>query len=89
MHTLSDIFGVSSDDLAHANAVDSQTPASSVYSTAEHSPTLEPPHSAAAALTDPRNSAIFWVAAAAVLGLVLVTGQVRFEAAASSRLGGR
>ncbi len=91
MHTIADTFGpdLESDRAARADQLDPQTPATRPYSSAEHAPSMEPPFSALHALTDPRNSAIFWVAAAALIGLVLVTGQVRFEAAAASRLGRR
>jgi hypothetical protein len=88
MHTLDDIFGVTSDDLARADAVDPQTASVRTYTTAVNSPGNETPRQASMALLDPRGSAIFWIAAAAVLGLVLVTGQVKVEAALSGR-GGR
>jgi hypothetical protein len=46
-----------------------------------------PPENVIRALLDPHGSAIFWVALAAILGLVLVTGQVRVEAALGGRAG--
>jgi hypothetical protein len=88
VQTLSDIFGTSSDELARADARDPQTPQVRPYTTAVNSPGNQPPRAAAMALLDPKGSAIFWIAAAAVLGLVLVTGQVKIEAALSGR-GGR
>jgi hypothetical protein len=89
VHYLSEIFGPDSDELARADAADPQTPAIRTVTTAVNSPGNETPHSALSAITDPKTSAIFWIALAGVLGLVLVTGQVRFEAAAASRVGRR
>jgi hypothetical protein len=83
-----EIFGPDSDELARADHADPQT-SPRVVTTAVNSPGNETPHSALAAITDPKTSAIFWIALAGVLGLVLVTGQVRFEAAAASRVGRR
>lgn len=47
----------------------------------------EPPLNPVKALVDPHSSAIFWIALASILGLVLVTGQVRVEAALGGRAG--
>lgn len=89
MHTIADIFGQDSDTLARQDAADPGTPAVRTVTTAVNSPGNETPHSAVAALMDPKGSAIFWVGLAALLGLVLVTGQARFEVAAGSRVGRR
>lgn len=48
---------------------------------------LAPPANAARALIDPRGSAIFWVAAFAVLGLAMVSGQLKVSAAVNGRAG--
>lgn len=49
--------------------------------------TIAPASNAARALLDPRGSAIFWVAAAAVLGLAMVSGQLKVSAAVKARGG--
>jgi hypothetical protein len=51
------------------------------------SASLQPPANPLRAILDPKGSAIFWVAAAALLGLVLVTGRLRVEAAVGGRAG--
>jgi hypothetical protein len=86
---IEDIFGVSSDELARADARDPTT-SYRTYSTAEDSPSaMNPPANAFAALLDPKGSPIFWIALFAILGLVLVTGQIRVEGAVGSRVGKR
>lgn len=40
-----------------------------------------------AALIDPRGSAVFWIALAAVLGLAMVSGQLKVSAALKARGG--
>ena len=86
MWTIDQLFGISSDDMARSDASDPTTPLRT-YSTAENPPSLSPPSNALAALVDPRGSAIFWIALFAILGLVLVTGQIRVEGAIGSRVG--
>lgn len=87
MWTVEDIFGVSSDQLAEADKRDPTTPLRT-YSTAENSPDAHNvPSNAFAAMLDPRGSAIFWIALFAILGLILVTGQIRVEGAVGSRVG--
>lgn len=50
---------------------------------------LKPSHNALANLVDPKGSAIFWVAVAAVLGLAMVSGQLKISAAVKARGGKR
>lgn len=75
----SDIFGPSGADLARADHADPQTPAHRTFATTDVGD--EPPRNPVQAITDPRGSAIFWIAAAAILGLILVTGEVKLAAA--------
>lgn len=86
MWTIEDIFGVNSDQLAHADAADPTTPLRT-YATSENGPTLSHSPNAFAAMLDPRGSAIFWIALFAILGLVLVTGQIKVEGALGTRYG--
>ena len=87
MHYISEIFGPDSDTLARADYRDAGT--SRVAASAENSPFMEPASviSASRGLIDPHGSAIFWIGVAAVLGLVLVSGQLRVEAALGGRAG--
>ncbi len=79
MHTAEDIFGPlgNPDRMAAANLLDPQTPAAPAMATTEA--TLQPSPSFRS-LVDP-HAAVFWVGLAAVLGLVLVTGHIKVEAA--------
>lgn len=86
MYHAHEIFGVGGAQLAMLDRADPQTPGVRAFA-ASSAATLEPPTSALRALTDPKGSAIFWLGAAAVLGLVLVTGQIRVQAALGSRVG--
>jgi hypothetical protein len=83
--TASETFGIPSAILARQDALDPQTPTPRPHASTEQ--TLEPPMSAARALTDPQGSAIFWIGAAAILGLVMVTGQFKVQAALGARAG--
>ncbi len=85
MHFASEIFGPSSEDLARADAIDPQTPYSRTIATTGVRD--QPPSNPIMALLDPKGSAIFWIALAAVLGLIIVTGQVKIEAALGGRAG--
>jgi hypothetical protein len=80
MHSLEDVFGVSPDEIHASDDV-------SVIPYATTSAQDEPPHQAHLALLDPQGSAVFWVALAAVLGLILVTGQLKISAALRTRAG--
>jgi hypothetical protein len=77
-------FGVSGQELAVMDAGDPQTPPRT-FATSDA--VAYGPTEGAGSLLDPHGSALFWVAAAAVLGLILVTGQVRVEAALGMRGG--
>lgn len=85
MYTAEQVFGVSGADLAHDFYNDAQTPASPAVATTEQA--LAPPLNPFHALLDPSHSAIFWVGAAALLGLLLVSGE--FKVAAMVGGGGR
>lgn len=89
MQTISQTFGLSGDELALADHYDPQTPQTRTVSTAPGSVTTAAAISATRSLIDPHGSAMFWIAAAAVLGLVLVTGQIRVQAALATRAGRR
>ena len=81
MHTTQDLFGPvfgDSDAMAHARLVNPTTSAAPAIASTEA--TLRP-SSGARALLDPKGSALFWVGLAAVLGLSLVTGQLKVSAA--------
>jgi hypothetical protein len=80
--TLSETFGVGGADLATETLADPTSAPSPIATTRVRN---TPPANPLKALTDPHGSAIFWIALAAILGLVLVTGQVRLDA----KLGGR
>lgn len=86
MYTAKEMFGISGEELAVRDAWDPQTPAQRTVATASKS-SLEPPRTAVRALADPQGSAIFWIAAAAILGLILITGRLRVEAALGGRAG--
>jgi hypothetical protein len=87
LRDLQSLFGIDSDTLARLDQHDPQT-GFRTYATTE-SGTSQPPDSPVHALLDPKGSAIFWIAAAGVLGLVLVTGQLKVEAAVGGRAGRR
>lgn len=82
-------FGISGRELAQMDAADPQTPMHRGWATTDADDYEETPSSPVRALLDPRGSAIFWVALAALLGLVLLTGQVKLEAAVGGRAGKR
>jgi hypothetical protein len=81
VQSLEDVFGVSPAEIA----ADGDLATVPYATTGEQD---QPPMQARRALLDPQGSAIFWVALAAVLGLVLVTGQLKVSAALRAR-GGR
>lgn len=82
--TAEETFGVQSAMLAETEIANPTTPTPTVATTRVRN---DPPANPIRALLDPQHSAIFWVALAAILGLVLVTGQVRVEAALGGRAG--
>jgi hypothetical protein len=49
--------------------------------------TNSPPTNPFRALLDPKGSALFWIALASILGLLLVTGQLKVQAALSAQKG--
>lgn len=87
MHTATDIFGPLGDPdyMAAESLASPATPAAPAYASTEA--TLQPASTPLRALVDPRGSAIFWIALAAVLGLVLVTGQLKVSAALKGKAG--
>jgi hypothetical protein len=84
--TAQETFGVSGADLAATTMIDPQVAAMPVASTRVQN---ESPMNPLAALVDPSHSAIFWIGLAALLGLVMVTGQFRIQAALGGRAGKR
>jgi hypothetical protein len=83
-YTAEEMFGVQSAMLAETDVANPTTPTPTMATTRARN---VPPENVIRALLDPHGSAIFWVALAAILGLVLVTGQVRVEAALGGRAG--
>jgi hypothetical protein len=84
VRTMAETFGVSGSELAAMDVLDPQT-SPRTYATTDTRQAV--PESTFGALLDPTHSAAFWVGVAAVLGLILVTGQVRVEAALGMRGG--
>lgn len=84
MRTAEETFGISGFGLATEQIVDPQSNPSPVATTRAQN---EPPASSIKALLDPSHSAIFWIGLAAILGLVMVTGQFRVQAALGGRAG--
>jgi hypothetical protein len=85
VRTAAETFGIPSEILALQDMADPTTPTPRPHTSTEAS--LQPPMSAARALTDPQGSAIFWIGLAAILGLVMVTGQFKVQAAIGGRAG--
>jgi hypothetical protein len=82
VRTAAETFGISGAELASEQIVDPSAAPSPVATTRVRNDT---PLNPVKALLDPSGSAIFWIALAAVLGLILISGQVRLDA----KLGGR
>jgi len=87
MHVAEDIFGPLAEPnrLATMNLLDAGTPSSPAHASTEV--TLMPSEGLHG-LMDPKGSALFWIGLAAILGLVIVTGQLKVSAALRAR-GGR
>jgi hypothetical protein len=85
VQTFEELFGRSPASLALESAASPLTPSAPAMATTEA--THSPPDNPLRALLDPRNSAIFWVALAAIIGLVAVTGQLKVSAALSAKGG--
>lgn len=87
MHTAAEMFGplAEPDLLANMNLFDPATPAAPAFASTEA--TLLPSEGVMG-LLDPKGSPLFWIGLAAILGLVLVTGQLKVSAALRAR-GGR
>lgn len=86
MHSAVDLFGplAEPDRLATMNLLDPGTPAAPAHASTEA--TLLPSEGFHG-LLDPKGSPLFWIGLAAVLGLVLVTGQLKVSAALRARGG--
>lgn len=84
MRTAEETFGISGPDLATEQAADPTLRPSPVTTTRSQAP---PPANPLKALLDPTGSAIFWIAIAAVLGLLMVAGQLSIDTKLG--LGGR
>jgi hypothetical protein len=86
MHTAVDLFGplAEPDRAAAMSLLDPSTPAAPAHASTEA--TLLP-STGVHGLLDPKGSALFWIGLAAVLGLVLVTGQLKVSAALRARGG--
>lgn len=72
------------DRLAMMSLLDPSTPAAPAYASTEA--TLMPSEGFRG-LLDPKGSPLFWIGLAAVLGLVIVTGQLKVSAALRARGG--
>lgn len=81
MESIESLFGVSPGEIV---ADENLTTVPYATTTAQD----QPPRQAHLALLDPQGSAIFWVALAAILGLVMITGQLKVSALLRAR-GGR
>lgn len=86
MDSITDMFGILAEPeaLAAANLADHGTSAAPAIATTNA--TVRP---GARGLLDPRGSALFWVGLAAVLGLILVSGQLKVSAVLNGRGGKR
>jgi hypothetical protein len=84
VRTAAETFGTSGAELAQEQLVDPQANPSPIATTRVRN---APSTSAVKALLDPHGSAIFWIALAALLGLMMVTGQIKVQAALGGRAG--
>jgi len=87
MHSAVDLWGplADPDRLAAMSLLDPSTPAAPAYASTEA--TLLPSEGFHG-LLDPKGSPLFWIGLAAILGLVIVSGQLKVSAALRAR-GGR
>lgn len=85
--TVEELFGPGANPMGNAQAFarSSDTPAAPAMATTDA--TNSSPDNPLRALLDPRDSALFWIGLASVLGLLLVTGQLKVQAAVSARKG--
>lgn len=81
------VFGFNPDALAAASQASEQTSAAPAWATTEQ--TTGPAHSAARRVLDPQGSAAFWIFVAAILGLLMASGELRVAAALGGRAGKR
>jgi hypothetical protein len=84
MRTAEEPFGMSGARMAAEQIVDPSSNPSPVATTRVQN---DVPDNPLRALTDPHGSAIFWLGLAGLLGLVLVTGQFKVQAAVATRAG--
>lgn len=86
MQTIDQLFGLEAEREAAATRANPavQTPVTATTRAQNVSPS-----NPLRALADPRNSAIFWIGLAALLGLVIVSGQLKVSAAIAARGGKR
>jgi hypothetical protein len=84
VQTAEETFGISGASLAAEQIVDPSANPSPMTTTRVQNTVPDNPLKA---LTDPHGSAIFWLGLAALLGLVLVTGQFKVQAAVGGRAG--
>ena len=87
MQTAEEKFGPLGNPNEMARAHDENPTTSAAPAMATTTQTNRPAHSAVGALVDPRGSAIFWVTAAAILGLLLVSGELKVSAALRGKAG--
>ena len=87
MDSITDVFGTLADPdlLGRASSKSDITGASPAVATVSKTG----PATGLKGLLDPRGSAIFWVVVAAVLGLAMVSGQLKVSAALNGRGGKR
>ena len=84
MRTSAETFGMSGPDLAAEQQADPNSNPSPIATTRA---SLAVPSNPLKALIDPQGSAIFWIALAAVFGLLMVHGQAQISGKLG--LGGR
>lgn len=85
--TMESVFGVNPDALALQSLAHPDTPAAPAIATTEV--TTQPANSAIRRILDPQGSASFWIFLAAILGLAIVSGELKVAAALGGRLGRR
>ena len=83
--TLEGTVGITAESLASQSLASPYTSAAPAIATTDT--TDMPAHSPIKRLLDPKGSAAFWIFVAAILGLALVSGELKVAAALGGRLG--
>lgn len=83
--TMDATFGLNPNALATQSLAHPDTPAAPAIATTEV--TMQPANSAARRILDPKGSAAFWIFLAAILGLVMMSGELKVAGALGGRVG--